>query len=123
MASCLQVLSSATQMATRSSARVIFTGNGTSDILLQNSTGDLVDWMVSSGAVTSGNYLGNFSGWSVAATGDYNATWLWDVEALVWIKVPLRVRVIKELAIGRMSQTSDYRNNERSEPRVQSTPP
>ena len=49
-----------------------FNGDGTSDILLQNSgTGAVADWIVQNGTVTAGNSLGTPAGYTVVGTGDF----------------------------------------------------
>ena len=53
-------------------ARSDFDGSGTSDILLQNSSGSIVDWLVVGGRIVSGNNLGSNPGWSIAGTGDFD---------------------------------------------------
>lgn len=49
-----------------------FNGDGTSDVLLQNASGWLVDWMMQNGSMSSWHSLGVQSGWKVAGTGDFN---------------------------------------------------
>jgi ELWxxDGT repeat protein len=51
-----------------------FTGNGVSDVLLQNG-GSVVNWIINNGVYQSGNVLTNTAtGWNVVGTGDFNAT-------------------------------------------------
>ncbi|MEY2396726.1 MAG: hypothetical protein QOF94_3071, partial [Acidobacteriaceae bacterium] len=52
-----------------------FSGDGTSDLLLQNGS-LLADWIMQNGTFQSGNYVtssGLPAGWSVVGTGDFNA--------------------------------------------------
>jgi hypothetical protein len=51
-----------------------FNGDGTTDILLQNSSGNLVDWIVQNGTLSSGNEINNPAayGYQVVATGYFN---------------------------------------------------
>jgi len=56
-----------------------FTGNGTSDILLQNGAGTMVDWIVSNGAITAGNNLGTNLGWNPVGTGGFNGDGTSDI--------------------------------------------
>jgi hypothetical protein len=66
-----------------------FTGNGTSDILLQGSSGALVDWILQNGTLSSGDNINNpaLSGYSVvhdsysqlALTGDFNGDGTSDI--------------------------------------------
>jgi len=56
-----------------------FTGVGTSDVLLQNGAGMLVDWIVSNGTITSGNSLGTNAGWNPVGTGDFNGDGTSDI--------------------------------------------
>jgi hypothetical protein len=56
-----------------------FTGNGTSDVLLQNG-GTVVDWLMQNGQYSSGNVLTTgASGWSVVGTGDFTGNGTDDV--------------------------------------------
>ncbi len=48
-----------------------FNGAGVSDILLQNSGGSLVDWVMYNGKFSSWNSLGTEAGWKVVGTGDF----------------------------------------------------
>jgi len=56
-----------------------FGGGGTSDILLQNSAGVLVDWIVSDGAIAGGDNLGTNPGWNPVGTGDFNGNGVSDI--------------------------------------------
>jgi len=56
-----------------------FTGSGTSDILLQNGSGGVVDWIVSNGAITGGNDLGTNPGWNPVGTGDFTGNGVSDI--------------------------------------------
>jgi len=56
-----------------------YTGLPTSDILLQNSAGTIVDWIVNNGAITAGNNLGTNSGWNPVATGDFTGDGTSDI--------------------------------------------
>jgi predicted Zn-dependent protease len=49
-----------------------FNGDGTSDILLQNSSGWLVNWTMQNGSMSSWQSLGVQTGWSAKGTGDFN---------------------------------------------------
>jgi hypothetical protein len=55
------------------------TGNGTSDVLLQNG-GTVVDWIMQNGRYSRGNVLTTgASGWSVVGTGDFTGSGTSDV--------------------------------------------
>ena len=58
-----------------------FFGNGTSGILVTDSTGDLVDWPVANGTLNgSPSYIGTaLGGWSYLTTGDFNGDGTTDV--------------------------------------------
>ncbi len=58
-----------------------FFGNGTSGILVTDTTGDLVDWPVASGTLDgSPTYIGTaLGGWSYVTTGDFNGDGTTDV--------------------------------------------
>ena len=60
-----------------------FNGDGVTDVLLESgsvSSLTVVDWIVSNDVATSGNMLAqNLSGWSIAATGDYNGDGVADI--------------------------------------------
>jgi hypothetical protein len=65
-----------------------FTGAGTSDVLLANSSGILADWIVQNGTATSSNVIGNPGGYSVvhgidpiheALAGDFNGDGTSDI--------------------------------------------
>jgi ELWxxDGT repeat protein len=56
-----------------------FTGNGVSDVLLQNG-GTVVDWIMANGAYQNGNVITNgASGYTIVGTGDFNADGTADV--------------------------------------------
>jgi hypothetical protein len=55
-----------------------FTGNGTSDVLLQNG-GTVVDWLMNNGVYQSGNVLTTAAtGWDVVGTGDFTGNGVSD---------------------------------------------
>jgi uncharacterized protein YukJ len=55
-----------------------FTGNGTSDVLLQNG-GTVVDWLMNNGVYQSGNVLTTAAtGWDVVGTGDFTGNGISD---------------------------------------------
>ena len=57
-----------------------FSGNGTSDILLQDSgSGAIIDWMMSNGAYSSYNPFGPAPGYTILGTGDFNGDGVSDV--------------------------------------------
>ncbi len=63
----------------RERGRSDFTGNGTSDIVLQ-SGGSIVDWIVNGSSVQSGAIVGSYvPGWDVVATGDFNGDGVTDL--------------------------------------------
>jgi hypothetical protein len=50
-----------------------FSGNGTSDILLQNTgSGSIIDWMLSNGTYASYNPFGTAPDYTILGTGDFN---------------------------------------------------
>jgi hypothetical protein len=51
-----------------------FNGDGTTALLLQNSSGNLVDWTINNGTFAGGNEIGDpaSAGYSVVGTGDFN---------------------------------------------------
>jgi hypothetical protein len=51
-----------------------YNGDGTTDILLQNAGGSIIDWSLSNGAYSGYNSIGNAnaSGYGVVGTGDFN---------------------------------------------------
>ena len=56
-----------------------FTGNGVSDVLLQNG-GTVVDWLMNNGVYQSGNVLTTAAaGWDVVGTGDFTGNGVSDV--------------------------------------------
>jgi hypothetical protein len=48
-----------------------FNGDGTTDLLLENDSGNLIDWIMQNGAYAGWNQIGNTSGYGVVGTGDY----------------------------------------------------
>ena len=56
-----------------------FTGDGTSDVSLQNG-GVVVDWLMKNGAYQSGHVLSTAAaGWTVVGTGDFSGNGVADV--------------------------------------------
>ena len=67
------------QMFATSAAPSDFSGNGVSDVLLQNG-GAVVDWLMQNGQYKSGNVLSTgASGWQVVGTGDFTGSGTSDV--------------------------------------------
>jgi hypothetical protein len=58
-----------------------FNGDATGDVLLQDSGGNLVDWMTKNGTLMAGGAVGNPSsfGYSVIGTGDFNGDGTTDI--------------------------------------------
>ncbi len=54
-------------------------GDGTSDILFQNGSGQVASWTMQSGAVTSAANLGNASIYAAVGTGDFNGNGTADI--------------------------------------------
>lgn len=50
----------------------------TSDFLLYNSSGQIVDWLMQGNSTVASNYLGQYSGWTPVATGDFNGDGISD---------------------------------------------
>jgi len=57
-----------------------FSDSGTADILFENSSGGLVDWLMSKGQPSGGGVIGTVgSGWNVVGTGDFNGDGTSDI--------------------------------------------
>jgi hypothetical protein len=56
-----------------------FNGDGTTDILLENGSGNVIDWIMKNGAYAGWNEIGNASGYGIVATGDYNGDGTTDI--------------------------------------------
>jgi hypothetical protein len=48
-----------------------FNGDGTTDLLLENGAGNLIDWIVQNGKYSGWNEIGGTAGYGVVGTGDY----------------------------------------------------
>ena len=56
-----------------------FNGDATTDVLLQNGGGSIIDWTMINGVYSGYNQIGNTSGYAVVGTGDYNGDGTADI--------------------------------------------
>ncbi len=56
-----------------------FSGTGTSDVLLFNSSGSVIDWMIQNGSYQSYNFIGNTGGYSIAGAGNFDGSRTSDI--------------------------------------------
>ncbi len=56
-----------------------FNGDGTTDLLLENGSGNLIDWILQNGQFAGWNQIGGTSGYGVVGTGDYNGDGTSDI--------------------------------------------
>ena len=58
-----------------------FNGDGVSDLVWQNTNGVVYEWLMANNQRAASEYLGNLSGWSLAAVGDFNDD---SVSDMIW---------------------------------------
>jgi hypothetical protein len=73
------VIATASAVAPKEMVPDDFSGDGKSDILWQNSAGNVVDWTMNGAQSTSQAFVGGDSTWSIAGTGDFNGDGKTDI--------------------------------------------
>jgi hypothetical protein len=56
-----------------------FAAGGVSDVLLSNSSGAAIDWILQNGSYQSQKFVGNAAGYSIVGTGDFNGNGTADI--------------------------------------------